>query len=33
MAVAIDGEIYQNVLLEMVGPDSEVAFIPAIEGG
>ena len=33
MAVASDGEIYQNVLLEPVGPDSEVAFIPAIEGG
>ena len=33
MAVAIDGEIYQHVLLEPVGPDSEVAFIPAIEGG
>lgn len=33
MAVAIDGEIYQNMLLEPVGPDSEVAFIPAIEGG
>ena len=33
MAVAIDGEIFQHVLLEPVGPDSEVAFIPAIEGG
>ena len=33
MAVAIDGDIYQDVLLEPVGPDSEVAFIPAIEGG
>ena len=33
MAVAIDGEIYQDILLEPVGPDSEVAFIPAIEGG
>ena len=33
MAVAIDGDIYQNVLLEPVGPNSEVAFIPAIEGG
>ena len=33
MAVAIDGEIYQHVLLEPVGPNSEVAFIPAIEGG
>lgn len=33
MAVAIDGEIYQHILLEAVGPDSEVAFIPAIEGG
>ena len=33
MAGAIDGDIYQNVLLEPVGPNSEVAFIPAIEGG
>ena len=33
MAVAIDGDIYQNVLLEPVGPNSEVAFNPAIEGG
>ncbi|MEE2689140.1 MAG: MoaD/ThiS family protein [Pseudomonadota bacterium] len=33
MAVAIDGEIYQNVLLEPVRPNSEVAFLPAIEGG
>jgi molybdopterin converting factor small subunit len=32
-AVAIDGQIYQDILLEPVGPDSEVAFIPAIEGG
>ena len=33
MAVAIVGDIYQNVLLDTVGPNSEVAFIPAIEGG
>jgi molybdopterin converting factor small subunit len=33
MAVAIDGQIYQDALLEPVGPDAEVAFIPAIEGG
>ena len=33
MAVAIDGEIYQNVLLEPVRPNSEVAFLTAIEGG
>jgi molybdopterin converting factor small subunit len=33
VAVAIDGEIHQNALLEAVRPDSEVCFIPAIEGG
>jgi len=33
MAVAIDGQIYQDALLEPVDPDAEVAFIPAIEGG
>jgi len=33
VAVAIDGVIHQNALLEEVGPDSEVAFMPAIEGG
>ena len=33
VAVAIDGEIHQNALLESVRPDSEVCYIPAIEGG
>ena len=33
MAVAIDGQIYQDADLEPVGPDSEVCFLPAIEGG
>jgi sulfur-carrier protein len=33
VAVAIDGVIHQNALLEEVGPDAEVCFMPAIEGG
>ena len=33
MAVAIDGQIYQDADLEPVGPDAEVCFLPAIEGG
>ena len=33
VAVAIDGEIHQNAFLEPVRADSEVCFIPAIEGG
>ena len=33
VAVAIDGEIHQNAFLEDVRPDSEVCFIPALEGG
>ena len=33
VAVAIDGEIYQNAFLEPVRPDSEVCFMPALEGG
>jgi sulfur carrier protein ThiS len=33
VAVAIDGEIYQNAFLEKVEPNSEVAFMPPIEGG
>ena len=32
-AVAIDGEIHQNAFFEAVGPDSEVCFMPPIEGG
>ena len=33
VAVAIDGEIYQNAFLEKVDLNSEVAFMPPIEGG
>ena len=33
MAVAIDGEIISDPLLEPVGPDSEVHFLPRISGG
>ena len=31
--VAIDGTIFQDFFLEEVRPDSEVCFLPAIEGG
>ena len=33
VAVVIDGVVHQNALLEEVGEDSEVAFIPPIGGG
>jgi len=33
MAVAIDGEIVGDPLLERVEPDSEVHFLPRIGGG
>ena len=33
MAVAIDGQIYQDALHEKIAPTSEVCFMPAIEGG
>jgi molybdopterin synthase sulfur carrier subunit len=33
LAVAVDGEIATGGLLEPVGPDSEVHFVPAIAGG
>ena len=33
MAVAIDGQIFHDFFLEEIGPDSEVCFLPAIEGG
>ncbi|MEX0619202.1 MAG: MoaD/ThiS family protein [Pseudohongiellaceae bacterium] len=33
VAVAIDGEIYSDPLLQALNPDSEVHFIPPIEGG
>ena len=32
-AVAIDGEIFQEPLLEPIQPTSEVYFLPMIEGG
>ena len=32
-AIAVDGEIFQDPYLEIVKPDSEVYFLPAIEGG
>jgi len=33
VAVAIDGQIYQDSLLEPIGPDSEVFALPQIAGG
>ncbi len=33
MAVAIDGEIFQDPFLEPIGPQSEVYFLPKIGGG
>ena len=33
MAVAIDGEIFQDPFIEAIRPHSEVFFLPAIEGG
>jgi hypothetical protein len=33
MAVAIDGEIYQDAYLAPLSPDSEVYLIPKIGGG
>jgi molybdopterin synthase sulfur carrier subunit len=32
-AVAIDGEIFQDMWFAPIGPDSEVHLIPAIRGG
>lgn len=32
-AVAVDGEIFQDPYLEAIRPESEVYFLPAIEGG
>jgi hypothetical protein len=32
-SVAIDGQLYQDAFLEAIGPDSEVFFLPRIEGG
>ncbi len=33
LAVAIDGEIHADPLLEPLGPECEVHFLPPIEGG
>ena len=33
MAVAIDGEIFPDPFLEPIRPDSEVYFLPPLEGG
>jgi molybdopterin synthase sulfur carrier subunit len=33
VAVAIDGQIYQDAWLEPIAPDSEVHLIPQIAGG
>jgi molybdopterin converting factor small subunit len=33
IAVAIDGQIYQDALLEPIGPDSDVYLLPQIAGG
>ena len=33
MAVAIDGQIYQDALLRQVDHASEVSFLPSIEAG
>ena len=33
VAVAIDGQIYQDSLLEPIAPDSEVYLLPQIPGG
>jgi sulfur-carrier protein len=32
-AVAIDGQIFHDALLEPIGPDSEVFILPQIAGG
>ena len=33
MALAIDGEIYQDYMLEPLRPDSEVFIVPKVGGG
>ena len=33
VAVAIDGQIYQDAMFEPIGPDSEVFVLPQIAGG
>lgn len=32
-AIAIDGEIFQDIWFAPIGPDSEVHLVPAIRGG
>jgi molybdopterin synthase sulfur carrier subunit len=33
LAVAIDGQIYQDALLQEIGADSEVHILPQLAGG
>jgi sulfur-carrier protein len=33
VAVAIDGQIYQDALFQEIGPDAEVHLLPQIAGG
>lgn len=33
VAIAIDGQIYQDALLEPIAPDSDVHILPPIAGG
>ncbi len=33
LSIAIDGDIIQEPLLEPIGPDSEIHFLPPIQGG
>ena len=33
LAVAIDGQIYQDALFAQIGPESEVQLLPQIAGG
>ncbi len=33
VAVAIDGEVFQDPLYEAVAPESELHFLPALSGG
>ena len=33
MAVAIDGQIYQDAMFQEIGPESEVFVLPQIAGG
>ncbi len=33
VAVAIDGEVYQDALLQRIAKDSEVVLVPKIAGG